>query len=147
MFNYWISSNQNNTVKRVELTHSTPKEYCSKYLPLPKMQPITFFALILAIIVLRSINDYIDSKRKKNALYLANGKESTQSLLVKYYDVLGLEYKQAISPQIISKAFHKQLELSTDDRLRGYKPTYSLEELQAAKAYMIHFYLYSNSVN
>lgn len=103
------------------------------------MQPVTFFALILAIIVLRSINAYIDSKRKKNALYLANGKESTQSLLVKYYDVLGLEYKQAISPQIISKAFHEQLLLSTDDRMRGYKPNYSLGELQAAKAYLIDF--------
>lgn len=111
------------------------------------MQPVTFFALILAIIVLRSINAYIDSKRKKNALYVANGKESTQSLLVKYYGVLGLEYKQVISPQIINKAFHKQLELSTDDRLRGYKPTYSLEELQAAKAYLIDFCDYMGKWN
>ena len=105
---------------------------------------MTFFALILAIIVLRSINAYIG---KKKAIYLTNGNESTQSLLVKYYDVLGLEYKQSISPQIISKAFHKQLELSTDDRLRGYKPTYSLQELQAAKAYLIDFCDYTGRWN
>ena len=90
---------------------------------------MTFFALILAIIVLRSINAYIDSKRERKSIYVANGDESIQSLLVKYYDVLSLEYKQAIRPQIIRKAFHKQLELSTDDRMRGYKPTYSLKEL------------------
>ena len=111
------------------------------------MQPVTFFTLILAIIVLRSINAYIDSKRKTGAAYLTNGKESTQSLLVKYYDVLGLEYKQSISPQIICKAFHKQLELSTDDTLRGYKPTYSLKELQASKAYLIDFCDYTGRWN
>ena len=111
------------------------------------MQPVTFFVLILAIIILRGINAYIDRKRKKDVVYLTNGKASTQSLLVKYYDVLGLDYKQAISPQIISKAFHKQLELSTDDRMRGYKPTYSLQELQAAKTYLIEFCDYTGRWN
>ncbi len=88
-----------------------------------------------------------DSSSNKRFIYVTNGKEANQSLLVKYYDVLGLDYKQSISPQIICKAFHKQLELSTDDRLRGYKPTYSLKELQAAKAYLIDFCDYTGRWN
>lgn len=111
------------------------------------MQPVTFFAILLAIIFLRSINAYLDSKIEKKGVHVANGNASTQSLLVKYYDVLGLDYKQGISPQIISKAFHKQLELSTDDRLRGYKPNYTLKELQAAKAYLIDFCDYTGRWN
>lgn len=111
------------------------------------MQPVTFFVLILAIIVLRSINAYFDSQKEKKRIYISNDKEVNQSLLVKYYDVLGLDYKQAISPYIIRKAFHKQLELSTDDRMRGYKPNYSLEELKCAKAYLIDFCDYTGRWN
>jgi len=108
---------------------------------------MTFFALILAIIALRSVCTYLDSKGAKKTVYMANGKKSTQSHLVKYYDTLGLEYNQGVSPEIIRKAYHKQLEFSTDDRLSGYKPIYFLEELQAAKAYLTVFSDYDGGWN
>ena len=74
--------------------------------------------------------------------YVSNSNVVTQPLIEKYYNPLGLEYAQQINLIIIRKAFHKKLEFSTDDRLRVYKPTYSLEELPAAKAYKIDFYNY-----
>lgn len=109
--------------------------------------PVNFFILLLVVLALRALNAYLGDKRIPKALYATNGKVTDQNLLVKYYDVLGLDYKQAISLQIVSKAFHKQLELLTDDRLRGYKPTYSLKELQAAKAYLIDFCDYTGKWN
>ena len=108
---------------------------------------MNFFAGIALIAALKALNYYIGNNTKKKLVYVSNGKESTQSFLVRSYDVLGLEHKQSISPDIIMKAFHKQLELSTDDRLRGYKPIYSLKELQAAKTYLNDYITYFISNN
>lgn len=107
---------------------------------------MNFFVLLLFVLAIRGLNAYFKGRGKQKS-YVTNGESIDKSLLVKYYDVLGLNYKQPITPEIISKAFHKQLELSTDDRLRGYKPTYSLKELQAAKAYLIDFCNYTGTWN
>jgi len=88
-----------------------------------------------------------DNTADRKVKYVSNGSVITQPLIVKYYNTLGLEYDQPINPAIIRKVFHKQLELSTDDRMRGYKPTYSLEELKAAKSYLIDFCDYTGRWN
>lgn len=107
---------------------------------------MSFFILLLIVLALRGLNSYFKGSRKEKS-YVTNNEIIDKSLLLTYYDVLGLNYGQSINPEIICKAFHKQLELSSDDRLRGYKPTYSLKELQAAKAYLIDFCNYTGTWN
>jgi len=105
---------------------------------------LSFLAFYGAYKLLRLVFDHTTYRKVK---YVSNGNVVTQPLIGKYYNALGLECGKPINPAIIRKAFHKQLELSTDDRMRGYKPTYSLQELQAAKAYLIDYCGYVASRN
>jgi hypothetical protein len=68
-------------------------------------------------------------------------------LVLKYYAVLGLEKDKPLNTTIINKAYYKQLYFFNDDRLRGYKPTYSLHELRTARAYLCDFCGYTGNRN
>ena len=102
---------------------------------------------MILIILVRYINSLFDEKSTGKPIYFSNRKETSQPFLPKYYTVLELDYKKPISIDIVNKAYQKLAAFTDDDCMRGYKPTYSLEELQAAKAYLIDFCDYTGRWN
>jgi len=85
------------------------------------------------------LNSVIKIEGKKQIPFIASNKSESSSLMAHYYQVLNLDFKKPITPEIVRKAFYKQLELSSDDRKRGYKPYYSLNDLKAARDYLLDF--------
>lgn len=108
---------------------------------------MNFLLLIVIIITLRVLNSVIKTEGKKQLPFVASNKREASSLMAYYYQVLNLDFKKPITPEIVRKAFYKQLELSSEDRNRGYKPYYSLNDLKAARDYLLDFLKYGSTFN
>ncbi len=103
--------------------------------------------LISIIITLRVLNSVIKTEAKEQLPFIASNETHSYSLMAHYYQILNLDFKMPITPEIVRKAFYKQLELSSDDRNRGYKPYYSLKDLKAARDYLLDFLKYASTYN
>ena len=108
-----------------------------------------YFGILLLSVILvngvRYINHLFDEKPRSGKL-VSHNDEACHSLFMRYRKVLGID-NIPINSEIVNKAFHKQLELATDDRICGFKPTYSFYELRAAKVYLVDFCGYIGNWN
>lgn len=106
------------------------------------------FPLVLLIVLVRYINTLFDDKEPiDKPIYISNKAELSKPFIPKYYTVLELDYKGPISIEIVNESYQRLSAITEDDMLRGYEPTHSIEELQAAKAYLIDFCDYTGRWN
>lgn len=105
-----------------------------------------FFAAFAGFAAIRILKLYMDGISDKKLKYISNGKE-TEQLLSRYYSVLGLEWDQPINITVINRAYYRQLYFAIEDERAGYKPTYSLQESKAARAYLCDFCGYIGNRN
>jgi hypothetical protein len=94
--------------------------------------------------------------KKKDALpeednskpkYIINDKKTPINPLTRSYQILDFPKGMHLSPYIIHRALHKQLEFATEDRLLGYERKYSVRDYQAAKMYLLDYYKYVAYLN
>jgi len=109
---------------------------------------VSGFVFLGAIRVINSLfneKDPIDYSGKHR--YIINDKVSLLHPLTKSYKVLDLPNDILLSPSVIHKALHKQLEFANEDRLLGYTMKYTIQEYQTAKQYLLDYYEYMAHLN
>lgn len=80
-----------------------------------------------------------------NIEYIFNGKSIGKPLLLNAIEILGLTQAPRLSIARVNEAFKRQAELAIEDQEHGYKVKTTIQDLQAAKAYVLDWgnYVYS----
>lgn len=79
--------------------------------------------------------------------YIFNGRSIGKPLLLNALEILDITYSPRLSIALVINAYEKQVELALEDQEHGYKVKTTLEDLQAAKSYVLDFgnYVYSHN--